>query len=580
MTDPYRALVVDDEAALRNLTIRALHREGFSCDSAANGLEAGKLIQSNRYDVVITDLLMPDRNGHALASDLLASEDRPVVVILTGVLEPKLARDLTARGADCIEFKPVNYALFSAKVRGLVSRRRQRDDIGESSGEHGGSCLHEHSPTHADGGEQEGEPPAVSDIEGRLSHLSQILPLSQAAFDVFSMTSGGSYDTPQIAAAIARDASLSVDVLRLANSTYYDPAGRKVVELEDAVFRIGQRRVGELALAMSTLTALRSNMLPWMNGDLAWRRSVAAGVAIDFLLSQRACPGEGEGLFLSATMHPLGRVALGMLYPRQYQWIVNIGREQERPLEEQEQRLFGLAHEHVMASLLEAWNVPEQVYAPLKRSADTYGSLARLEDPLRMKTELVKVAVLIARIAAGEWESWDQIDLPPAPVLTRLAVESFSDIIQNTRADSQEIIRFRPQTLAGNGKADNSGHERQPLCYLSYCSLSSEPFDFLGEIVSSMNIGVKACEPDGLEPNDAVLVNCIGCPPHRLVAHLDPRRKEDALLIVTDSAQAEKYSRFGRVLALPATFGALRAACGKIAKPPERPTPVDVPGRR
>jgi DNA-binding response OmpR family regulator len=129
----YRALVVDDEEALRKLAIRALQREGFSCDSAANGLEAEKLIQSNRYDAVITDLRMPERHGHALASELLQAKDRPVVIVLTGIVEPKLAKDLTARGVDCIEFKPVNYALFAAKVWCLVSRRKKEKTHGSEA---------------------------------------------------------------------------------------------------------------------------------------------------------------------------------------------------------------------------------------------------------------------------------------------------------------------------------------------------------------------------------------------------------------------------------------------------------------
>jgi hypothetical protein len=115
---------------------------------------------------------------------------------------------------------------------------------------------------------------------------------------------------------------------------------------------------------------------------------------------------------------------------------------------------------------------------------------------------------------------------------------------------------------------------------LNYCNLSPEPFDFLGAIVSSMEIAVKTCEPNSLEPNDAVLVNCIGCPPHRVMARIDPRRAEETMLMVTDSAQAETFSRLGSVLSLPASYGALRAACGKIARRSENGTRVGTAWRR
>lgn len=68
MTDTlYRALVVDDDTAVRKATIRAFDQERFSCDAAASGHEAKQMLESNRYDVVVTDLQMPNGHGHALA---------------------------------------------------------------------------------------------------------------------------------------------------------------------------------------------------------------------------------------------------------------------------------------------------------------------------------------------------------------------------------------------------------------------------------------------------------------------------------------------------------------------------------
>ena len=122
-TNAARALVVDDEVKVRNLTIRMLNTEGFACDGAGDGLEAGHMLAENTYDVVVTDLRMPNRHGHALALDVLAMPHRPAIVVLTGVLEPALARDLIARGVDCVEFKPIDYGMFVAKVKALVLRR-------------------------------------------------------------------------------------------------------------------------------------------------------------------------------------------------------------------------------------------------------------------------------------------------------------------------------------------------------------------------------------------------------------------------------------------------------------------------
>ena len=95
-----RILVVDDEAAVRELTIRAMNQEGFTCDPAINGEQALKMLEITPYVAVITDLRMPQIHGHALAVDLLHRDDRPVVFVLTGIVEPKLTKDFLSRGVD------------------------------------------------------------------------------------------------------------------------------------------------------------------------------------------------------------------------------------------------------------------------------------------------------------------------------------------------------------------------------------------------------------------------------------------------------------------------------------------------
>jgi DNA-binding response OmpR family regulator len=118
-----RALIVDDEPSLRRLTMTALTREGFICDEAANGAAGRERALAVAYDLVITDLCMPEKHGHSLAVELLAMPNRPLVVVLTGVAEPWLTKDLITRGVDDVQFKPVNFPAFAAKVRSMVDRR-------------------------------------------------------------------------------------------------------------------------------------------------------------------------------------------------------------------------------------------------------------------------------------------------------------------------------------------------------------------------------------------------------------------------------------------------------------------------
>lgn len=120
----YRVLVVDDEEPIRRLAARALVQEGLRCDTAEDGAQARQLLAVRKYDAVIADLHMPQHNGHTLTVELLAGAHPPAIVIVTGIAEPRLARDLLARGVDDVLFKPVDYRLLAIKVRAILKRRR------------------------------------------------------------------------------------------------------------------------------------------------------------------------------------------------------------------------------------------------------------------------------------------------------------------------------------------------------------------------------------------------------------------------------------------------------------------------
>ncbi len=126
---PLRALVVDDEPVARRTVIFALSHEGFQCDAAVDGLDALEKLSKAQYDVVVTDLLMPQKHGHALTVQLLENrrDGFPLIVVHTSVDNPRLTKDLIMRGVDDIVYKPTHYEAFAAKTRALVKRRRLRN---------------------------------------------------------------------------------------------------------------------------------------------------------------------------------------------------------------------------------------------------------------------------------------------------------------------------------------------------------------------------------------------------------------------------------------------------------------------
>lgn len=117
---PQRILVVDDEPSVRDLASQALVSSGFECDVAADGAQAEQSLCEKSYDGVVTDLRMPHCHGHALCELLLRSHNPPEIMVLTGLDDARLARDLLNRGVYEFVQKPIDFDLLAQKVRLMV----------------------------------------------------------------------------------------------------------------------------------------------------------------------------------------------------------------------------------------------------------------------------------------------------------------------------------------------------------------------------------------------------------------------------------------------------------------------------
>lgn len=84
-SQPY-ILVVDDEPLVTQLIVDTLTREGYRLDTASNGVVALEKIQQQRYDLILSDLHMPQLNGVGLYLALTQQLDRlsERIIFITG----------------------------------------------------------------------------------------------------------------------------------------------------------------------------------------------------------------------------------------------------------------------------------------------------------------------------------------------------------------------------------------------------------------------------------------------------------------------------------------------------------------
>src|SRR5262245_36420970 len=202
----------------------------------------------------------------------------------------------------------------------------------------------------------------AAEFEKRLYNIFELPPISPVLLDVFYMAKSDTSDAEQLAANIARDAFLATEVLRMANSSYYNPRGQEISELRLAVARLGRRTIAALALSRHMLGKKWSGWSHLIDEQLAWRQSVGAGGAVEMILEQSRRQPVADELFLCALMHSLGRLILLSLFPEVYGALVENTRQHHSTLLAEEIRTFPESHSETMQRLLKHWGISANVY--------------------------------------------------------------------------------------------------------------------------------------------------------------------------------------------------------------------------
>lgn len=119
-------LLVDDDSQVLKVFTAYLEKAGHVITTAANGAEGMKLLESRNFDLVITDILMPERDGFELMFSMRKQLSRPKIIAVSGG-SPSLGHDYVLGvaktiAADRILQKPVDFETLTQTVREVLQQ--------------------------------------------------------------------------------------------------------------------------------------------------------------------------------------------------------------------------------------------------------------------------------------------------------------------------------------------------------------------------------------------------------------------------------------------------------------------------
>jgi len=118
--DP-KILLVDDNAVVRDMLVDLVGSLGYVADAASGGTEALALFDRNRYDIVLTDLLMPGMSGWEVLAAVRQRAPRMPVIIITGT--PAVGDPRAAQPGVAVLKKPVDVKALDETIKQKLSQR-------------------------------------------------------------------------------------------------------------------------------------------------------------------------------------------------------------------------------------------------------------------------------------------------------------------------------------------------------------------------------------------------------------------------------------------------------------------------
>lgn len=116
-----RILIVDDEKEIRDLIEIYLRNEGYEVEKAGTGLEAVKIVEEKRIDLIILDVMMPVVNGIDACIKIREQHNTPIIMLSAKVEDIDKILGLSV-GADDYLAKPFNPLELIARVKAQLRR--------------------------------------------------------------------------------------------------------------------------------------------------------------------------------------------------------------------------------------------------------------------------------------------------------------------------------------------------------------------------------------------------------------------------------------------------------------------------
>ncbi len=180
--------------------------------------------------------------------------------------------------------------------------------------------------------------------------------MPHVAGKVLELSSDPNTSAAQLQKVISDDQAMTARILKIANSAMY-ACSRKIKTLTEAIVMLGFNSIRSLVVTSAARNLyMTGNKRMGLKERLLWEHSIGTAFGCR-LLVQGQYPAMAEEAFLAGLMHDIGKLVLNQHAGEQYDEVVQVVYNENRPFVETERDLIGFDHTEVGAMLVNKWKL-------------------------------------------------------------------------------------------------------------------------------------------------------------------------------------------------------------------------------
>ena len=323
-----RILFVDDEPNVLAGLQRMLYplRDQWDMVFACSGREALQRLGESAFDVLVTDLRMPEMTGVELLAEVGQRFPEITRIVLSGMAE----LDVTLRAATLAHqylCKPCDAATLCFTLERACSMREVLED------------------------------PALKKL---ISGIEKLPSLPAVYFELNGVLGSDEVSARDVANIITQDISMTAKVLQLVNSPLFGMR-RKITNVLEAVTYLGIETVKSLTLGAMAFSKFRNPKLARFAEQLSAHGLQVGTLAREIAKTSQGASVNADDCFAAGILHDVGKLIMADNRPAEFQEAIQNASANGITGVAAEAQVFGATHAEVGAYLLWLWGLPDCV---------------------------------------------------------------------------------------------------------------------------------------------------------------------------------------------------------------------------